>query len=107
MVDATQHGEPGCKNKVECMKEQHPEGIEEPFVEIAGDIDISEELPRQASGLEEILRNVQTRRKIHIDAYLTLQKKPSEADAAKIEKAKQREKNSMLSRCCCRNGESK
>ena len=34
MEDATQHGEPGCRNKLECMKEQHPDGIQEPFVEI-------------------------------------------------------------------------
>ena len=59
MEDATQHGEPGCNNKLECMKEQHPDGIQEPFVEIVGDIGISEELPQQTSGLEEILRNVQ------------------------------------------------
>ena len=89
------------------MKEQHPDGIQEPFVDIVGDIDISEELPQQASGLEEILRNVQNRRKIQIDAHLTSQKKPSEADAAKMEKAKQRETTSLLLRCCCRNGESK
>jgi hypothetical protein len=91
MEDATQHGELGCRNKLECMKEQHPDGIQEPFVDIVGDIDISEELPQQASGLEEILRNVQNRRKIQVDAYLTSQKKPSEADAAKIEKVKARE----------------
>ena len=75
MEDATQHGEPGCKNKLECMKEQHPDGIQEPFVEIVGDIDISEELPQQASGLEEILRNVQNRRRTHIHAQITSQKK--------------------------------
>ena len=48
-------GEPGCKVYLSSLKEEFPHGTEEPCVELECDIDISEELVEQGSGLLYIL----------------------------------------------------
>ena len=77
MEDVTQHGEPGFKVELNCCKGTDPDGIEEPFVEIVGDVDLSTELPHEISPLQVIFKNIDNRLKVQIDEYFSSQKKSS------------------------------
>jgi len=66
-------GEPGCKVHLSSLKEEFPDGIEEPCVELECDVDISDELVEQGSGLLYILDKFYADQKIELDPNLSKQ----------------------------------
>ena len=90
MEDVTQHGDLGCKVQLECLKEQHPDGIEEPSVVLECDADLSSEMPDDKSFLEQINAEVEQRRKRAVDEFLSTQVKAG--DKKKKEKQQARAK---------------
>ena len=67
MEDVTQHGGPGFEVELNCCKGTDPDGIEKPFVETVGDVDLSTELSHEISLLQFILKNI-----LRIDAMFRL-----------------------------------
>ena len=89
MEDVTQHGPLGFKVKLECLKEAHPDGIEEPSVELECDVDLSSEMPDETSFYLQLKAEVENRRKRAVDEFLSSQVK------AASEKLKEKQKKRM------------
>ena len=86
MEDVTQHGPLGCKVKLECLKEEYPDGIEEPSVTLECDVDLSSEMPDEESFYVQLRAEVENRRKRAVDEFLSSQVK------AASEKLKEKQK---------------